>query len=291
MKSAIQSDTCSSRVDCSVVIPVYNRKDTVPRAIESVLAQTVSPREIIVVDDGSTDGVADLIASKFPDVKQFVQSNQGVSAARNRGIDESLGQWIAFLDSDDEWLPTKLEAQFAYLQTHPQISVCHCDEIWIRNHVRVNPRQRHRKQGGWIYLNCLPLCVISPSAVLIHRRVFETVGYFDESFLVCEDYDMWLRATHKYEVGFVDQPLLIKYGGHSDQLSKTYPAMDRYRIMALIKSLEYNPLTVKQRTKTLEMLIKKIKIYLNGAIKREKQSEVTAYRKMLDRYQTELETL
>ena len=261
------------------------------RAIESVLDQTVPPRELIVVDDGSTDGVGDLIASKYPDLKLLIQSNQGVSAARNRGINESVGQWVAFLDSDDEWLPTKLEAQFAYLQTHPQINVCHCDEIWIRNHVRVNPKQRHRKQGGWIYLNCLPLCVISPSAVLIHRRVFETVGYFDESFLVCEDYDMWLRTTQKYEVGFVDQPLLIKYGGHSDQLSKAYPAMDRYRIMALIKSLEHNPLTVMQRSKTLEMLIKKIKIYLNGAIKREKQSEVTTYRKMLDRYQTELETL
>ncbi len=288
MKSAIPFETYSKPFDCSVIIPVHNRKTTVLRAIESVTHQTAPLREIIVIDDGSTDGVGDLLRSEYPKIKLLTQPNLGVSAARNRGIAESRGEWLAFLDSDDEWLPAKLEVQWNWLNAQPHIKVCHCDEFWIRNDVRVNPKQKHRKSGGWIYTHCLPLCVISPSAVLIHRSVFEVVGRFDESLPVCEDYDLWLRITSKYEIGYVDQPLLIKYGGHNDQLSKAYPAMDRFRIQALIKSLEQNTLSFEQRLKTLNMIVQKIEIYLIGAKKRNKTSQIQGYQAMLEAYQAEL---
>ncbi len=275
--------------DCSVIIPVYNRSEQVRRAIESVRQQTVAPREIIVVDDGSTDGVADAVRSEHPEVKILTWfDNRGVSAARNRGMAESQGQWIAFLDSDDVWLPSKLQVQSEWLESHSDLSICHCDEIWIRNEVRVNPGKRHKKRGGWIYEYCLPLCVISPSAVLIHRRVFSQVGVFDESLPVCEDYDLWLRMTCLFEVGYVNRPLLIKYGGHSDQLSKAYMGMDRFRIAALEKMLINPILTSEQRLKTISMLTEKITIYLTGARKRDRQSEVEKYEKLLECYSSEL---
>jgi len=263
----------------------------IQRAIESVLNQSVPPREVIVVNDGSTDGVEALVQSRYPAVSLLSQPNRGVSAARNLGIRTSQAEWIAFLDSDDEWLSTKLAMQSQWLQMHPDIRICHCDEIWMRNLQRVNPKRRHRKQGGWIYLNCLPLCVISPSAVLIHRSVFDTVGTFDESLPACEDYDLWLRVTHRFKVGYVDQPLLIKYGGHQDQLSKAFVAMDRFRITALTKCLEQASLSPEQRIKTLEMLISKVKVYLNGAKKRQKVGEVNRYQAMLKHYQAQWDSV
>ncbi len=277
--------------DCSAVIPAYNRKDRIQPTIESVLNQSVLPREIIVVDDGSTDGTSEFIKSTFPDVKVVTQANQGVSAARNRGIMEAKGEWVAFLDSDDEWLPSKLEIQSSWLRNHPDIKICHCDEIWIRNQVRVNPGKRHKKQGGWIYLNCLPLCVISPSAVVINQEIFDEVGVFDECLPACEDYELWLRITPKFEVGYVDRQLLVKHGGHSDQLSKAYAGMDRFRITALVKSLEQGVLSSAQRKSTIETLINKTEIYLKGARKRGKLFEVNDLETLLERYKAELSEL
>ena len=277
--------------DCSVVIPVYNRRELIERAIGSVLLQTVAPREIIVVDDGSEDGTSDFVRSRFPRVKVLTQQRSGVSAARNFGIVESQGEWIAFLDSDDEWLPAKIQMQEQWLQNNPEIRVCHCDEIWIRKGVRINPKIRHKKHGGWIFHHCLPLCVISPSAVVIHRDVFKEVGTFDESLPVCEDYDLWLRMTHRFEVGYIDQPLLKKYGGHDDQLSKTYVAMDRFRIRALVKILENCTLKSEERRQTLETLVEKLDIYINGARKRNKHIEIANHEALLTRYVEELGTL
>ena len=277
--------------DCSVVIPVYNRRELIERAIGSVLLQTVAPREIIVVDDGSDDGTSDFVRSRFPRVKVLTQQRSGVSAARNLGVVESQGEWIAFLDSDDEWLPAKIQMQKQWLQNNPAIRVCHCDEIWIRKGVRINPKNRHKKHGGWIFHHCLPICVISPSAVVIHRDVFKEVGTFDETLPVCEDYDLWLRMTHRFEVGYIDQPLLKKYGGHDDQLSKAYVAMDRFRIRALVKILENCTLKSEDRRQTLETLVEKLDIYINGARKRNKHIEIADHEELLTRYVEELGTL
>lgn len=258
----------------SVIIPLYDRAERVQRAIRSVLNQSCTPGEVIVVDDGSTDGSRAIIPAAFPTVRYIWQENQGVSAARNRGIAEARGEWLAFLDSDDEWLPRKLERQMEALAANPDMRICHTNEIWIRRGRRVNPGKRHQKFGGYIYQKCLPLCIISPSSVLIHNSVFQEIGFFDTSLPACEDYDFWLRACSKYPVLYLDEALIIKYGGHPDQLSRKYPGMDRFRIRALEKMLLSGELSREDYLAALKMLEQKIDIYVQGALKRGKMQEV-----------------
>ncbi|MEJ2316038.1 MAG: glycosyltransferase family A protein [Gammaproteobacteria bacterium] len=268
----------------SVIIPTYNRVRTLPRALDSVLAQTRAIDEIIVVDDGSTDSTVDLVLGNYPQVKLLQQSNLGVSAARNHGIKEASSDWIALLDSDDRWLPTKLEAQFALVKQRPDHRLCHTEEIWIRNGKRVNQMHKHRKSGGHIYNQCLPLCVISPSSVLMHRTLFEEIGLFDETLPACEDYDLWLRVCAREPVLFVDTPLIEKYGGHDDQLSRKHWGMDRFRIRALEKILANNLLTPDQGRETVAMLLRKAAILEQGARKRGKLQRADYYRQLMQRY-------
>jgi len=261
----------------SVIIPTHNRAHLLPRALDSVLNQTKRAEEIVIVDDGSTDDTSDLIQSNYPEVITLHQSNRGVSAARNRGIREASGEWLAFLDSDDEWLADKLERQMAALGEHPETKVCHTDEIWIRCGRRVNPMKKHAKHGGWIFRKCLALCCISPSSVLIHRSVFSDVGQFDESLPACEDYDLWLRVTARYPVLYLPEKLLVKYGGHEDQLSKRHWGMDRFRIQALKKIIESDTLNENDRRAAEAMLAEKDRIYTEGARKRGKAAPAAAF--------------
>lgn len=276
-------------LEISVVVPVFNRSELLKRALDSVFSQSLAPSQVIVVDDGSTDDTAEVLRSDYSaDVRVISQQKSGVSRARNVGISASSHEWIAFLDSDDEWHPRKLEKQANFLSQNPEYQVCHSDEIWIRRGVRVNPKKYHAKSGGWIFPKCLPLCAISPSAAIINQAVFSDVGVFDEGLPVCEDYDMWLRVTSKYPVGFVNEQLVIKYGGHEDQLSKMYPAMDRFRIIAMLKLLESDTLSKNYRKLTIEVLIEKLLIYSNGARKRGRKSEASEFDDLKQRYQYEL---
>lgn len=251
----------------SVIIPSHNRARLLPRCLDSVLAQTRPPDEIIIVDDGSTDGTAALVAERYPDVRLMAQPNRGVSAARNAGVRGARGDWLAFLDSDDAWLPAKLERQCQTIEKDPEQQALHTNEVWIRNGVRVNQKRKHKKRGGFIFQHCLPLCVISPSSVMLHRRVFAQVGLFDETLPVCEDYDLWLRICARMPVSFIDEPLVVKYGGHEDQLSKRHWGMDRFRIRALDKILNDEALAAPDRHAALAMLVEKASIYLRGAKK------------------------
>lgn len=262
----------------SVVIPTYNRGSVLPRALDSVLAQTCSATEIIVVDDGSTDGTMQCLEDEYPEVRRVTQENRGVSAARNRGIEAAMGEWIALLDSDDEWASEKLERQLAELAARPESLVCHTDEIWIRHHRRVNPKRKHAKYGGRIFRYCLPLCAMSPSSIVIHRSVLDDVGLFDEKMPACEDYDLWLRICARYPVLYLDEPLVIKYGGHPDQLSRRIWGLDRFRIRGLEKILEAGILEEADREAALDTLLEKIDIFLAGAEKREKWDVVESYR-------------
>ena len=267
-------------MDISVVIPTWNRAEQVVRAVGTVCGQSVQPGEVIVVDDGSEDGTAERVQDTYPQVRLLRQSNRGVSAARNRGISESRGQWVAFLDSDDEWRPDKLAMQIALLRSQPDLHACHTEEIWIRNGRRVNPMQKHAKPQGWIFNQCLPLCCVSPSSVVLHRSVFESVGNFDESLPACEDYDLWLRIFHKYPIGLVNAPLVTKYGGHADQLSRRYWGMDRFRVKALEKILGNNQLTPEQRAECIKVLKQKCNILIGGFEKRGKTEEAKRYRQI-----------
>jgi glycosyltransferase involved in cell wall biosynthesis len=258
----------------SVIIPTYNRAILLSRAVQSVIEQTIPPFEIIVIDDGSTDHTETMLATDFPSVIYCKQSQQGVSAGRNKGIQLARSPWLAFLDSDDQWLPNKLAQQQQAISQNPSMKLCHSDEIWIRNGLRVNPHQKHQKKGGWIFQHCLPLCAISPSSVVIHQSIFDRVGLFDENLLACEDYDLWLRVTHQFPVLYVDQRLLVKYGGHEDQLSRKYWGMDRFRITALDNLLKNHQLQADDRIAARQTLITKLQIYLAGARKRNKHQEV-----------------
>jgi GT2 family glycosyltransferase len=273
-------------VDISVIIPSYNRAHLLARAIESVLSQDLAPREIIVVDDGSSDDTRELMSSRFPQCQYVHQQNRGVSSARNRGIKAASGEWLAFLDSDDEWLPGKLTAQSSLLENQPGHLLCHTEEIWIRNGRRVNAMKKHRKSGGRIFRNCLPLCVISPSAAMIHRSLLTEVGTFDEALPVCEDYDLWLRICAQHPVAFVEEPQIIKYGGHEDQLSRREWGMDRFRIQALEKIITSDRLAPDDRRAAIETLLAKADILANGANKRNNAERREYYLKMQESYKS-----
>ena len=268
----------------SVIIPTCNRVETLPRALDSVLAQTLPVDEIIVVDDGSTDATADMVRASYPQVTLLQQPNRGVSAARNRGIRKATGDWIALLDSDDRWLPAKLEAQFRLVEQHPGHRLCHTEEIWFRNGRRVNQMLKHNKSGGHIYSQCLPLCVISPSSAVVHHSLFEEVGLFDETLPACEDYDLWLRICVREPVLFVETPHIEKYGGHDDQLSRKYWGMDRFRVRALEKMLANDLLTPAQHAETVAMLLHKAAILEQGARKRGKLERADHYLLLMRRY-------
>jgi glycosyltransferase involved in cell wall biosynthesis len=275
----------------AVIIPTHDRAYCLGRALNSVRRQTRPADQIIVIDDGSEDETASLMASEYPDVDYIYQQHAGVSAARNRGIDASNCEWLAFLDSDDEWMPDKLAVQLNALADNPEYLITHGNEVWIRNGRRVNPMQKHEKSGGWIFEQCLPMCRISPSAAVIHRRIFDDVGYFDTELPACEDYDLWLRVTSRYPVLMLDQSLIKKYGGHEDQLSRRHPAMDRFRVQALLKILASKDLPSKCRIAAVRMLVEKITIYTGGAKKRHKNREVAHYLAIKSRFQDELQQL
>ena len=271
----------------SVVIPTYNRVHLLERALDSVLGQTLAADEIIVVDDGSTDDTVSTVKSLHPEVKLIQQDNLGVSAARNTGISAARHDWIALLDSDDVWHENKLERQITALNDAPEYLICHSDEIWIRDGVRVNQMNKHKKAGGHIFQHCLPLCAISPSAVMIHRSLFDEIGLFDENLPACEDYDLWLRICSRYPVLFIDEALITKHGGHDDQLSRQYWGMDRFRIQALNKIVSANKLNYGDRDAAIKMMVNKINIYLAGAEKHGNTEDVDDFEKILKKYAEE----
>ena len=255
-------------ISISTVIPTYNRWPVIRRAVDSVLSQIVQADEIIVVDDGSTDNTTSKLQQHYSDRINIIQQpNQGVSAARNHGIEHASGNWIALLDSDDAWHPDKLQKQKQTIANNDSCVLCHTNEIWIRNGMRVNQMKKHQKSGGDVFKNSLPLCVISPSSALIKRDIFNETGLFDTTLPACEDYDLWLRVCAKYKTHYLQEPLLTKYGGHEDQLSKRYWGMDRFRISSLQKLLTNTQLTDEQRQAALNTLEEKTVILLKGAIK------------------------
>ncbi len=220
-----------------------------------------------MVDDGSTDNTQELLSEFYPSVQIIEQRNSGVSAARNAGVKVAAGEWLAFLDSDDEWLPDKIEKQMTAASDNPDYKLIHCDEIWIRNGVRVNAMDKHEKFGGFIFDKCLPRCVISPSATIIQRDLFDEIGLFDETMPACEDYDLWLRICSRYPVLYLEEKLLRKYGGHEDQLSRKHWGMDRFRVEALDRIIRAGSLDKAQLSSARSMLITKCNILLAGAEK------------------------
>lgn len=261
----------------SVVIPTHNRAHMLREALVSVFDQTMLPKEVIVVDDGSTDSTKEVLREFGAEVTTIFSDHRGVSASRNAGWRSATGDWVAFLDSDDLWLPKKLQRQWEALEGNPLYKICYTDEVWIRCGRRVNPCKHHAKFSGWIFRESLPRCIISPSSVLLRKELLLELGGFDETLQVCEDYDLWLRLTARYPVLFVADKLIIKRGGHEDQLSKGFWGMDRFRIRALCKILGDKVVREDYRMAALDELRRKCSIYAKGARKRGRVHEARYY--------------
>lgn len=268
----------------SVIIPTYNRQRLFEIALKSVLNQTYRDFEVIVVDDGSTDQTSEVIRNLVDTrIKYLYQENQGVSHARNRGLEISNGKFMAFLDSDDRWVPQKLERVNEATNQHPHISIFHTDEIWYKGGRLLNQKKKHKKPSGYVYLQALPLCCIGMSTAVVKREVFEKIGLFDESLPACEDYDFWLRATHSFEVKLINENLTIKDGGRTDQLSSQW-GLDKHRIKALEKMLCSNSLNEEECKLTIGELVKKCQIYALGTEKRGRLKEAILYNEFATKY-------
>jgi glycosyltransferase involved in cell wall biosynthesis len=270
----------------TIIIPTYNRKSFLKKAVDSVLNQTFPDFELIIVDDGSTDGTKEMI-SDYKDIriKYLYQENKGPSSARNKAINQSKGKYICPLDSDDWWHKDKLRIHVEHFNSYPEYKIFHTQEIWYRNGELLHQKKKHAKPSGSIFPHCLPLCCVSISTAVIHKSVFDEIGLFDETLPACEDYDFWLRVSLKHPVFLIDQPLTLKDGGRPDQLSMKIEGLDKYRIISLEKLIEDNSLTKDQKKLVHSELLKKIKIYLAGCKKRDKIEEIEYYSNLLKKYE------
>lgn len=287
----------------TAIITTCQRPHALGRALRSVFQQTLGPAEILVVDDGGDiSAVQTTIAAgteralgedptkRMAAIEALPNRGYGISAARNTGIRRARSAWVVFLDDDDEWQPMKAHRQAAIVQATRGRRLCHADEIWLRAGRRVNQSAQHKKAGGAIYERCLKLCCISPSAVFAHLSLFEDHGLFDESLAVCEDYDMWLRICAYEEIAYVPEPLVIKHGGHADQLSRRYWGMDRFRVRALMKMMDDPKLDAAKRDATRAMLIQKLTILAKGAARRANRRRHLYYTDLLARYAANVPT-
>jgi glycosyltransferase involved in cell wall biosynthesis len=267
--------------DVSVTIPTHNRGAMLHEAIASVLAQHDVGLELIVVDDGSTDGSCEDLGSLIEAARATAQvrfrlirnaQNRGVAAARNAGVAMASAPLIAFLDSDDLWAPTKLRRQIDFMRTSPDCQICQTEELWIRDGRRVNPGRRHQKRAGDIFVASLRTCLISPSAVIMRTELFRALGGFDEQMIAAEDYDLWLRILRHHEVGLIAEPLVTRRAGHPGQLSATVRAIDRFRILALMKLLAGVDLPLERRGAIVDVLTEKCGVFAQGLKRRDRET-------------------
>lgn len=201
----------------TVIIPTYNRKEKTLRAISSVLEQSRDDMEILVVDDGSTDGTAEFLVEKQLPVTLIRKENGGVSSARNTGIKNAKGKYIAFLDSDDTWLPNKLDAQIEYFNTHPEASLVYTDQYLCIDgeDLEITRFQRDKPENNLALPAFVQLTPVHTSTVLIKKEVLDTVGYFDETLKMHEDSELWNRVSDYGTFGFVEE-VLSRYYWDSD---------------------------------------------------------------------------
>lgn len=272
----------------SVIIPTYNRRRFLEQAIRSVFAQDHPCDELLVVDDGSTDGtdqiVRELAASAPIIIRYFFQENKGAAAARNLAIRQAEGDILCFLDSDDQFMPAKLATQVKVFD-NPEVMVSHTKEQWLRRGKHLNQKKKHQPPDGYIFPQCLPMCVVGMSTVMTRKEFFNTYGLFDEQLPCCEDYDLWLRASTRESFKLVPEALTVKQGGRDDQLSVIHRlGMDRYRIQSLTGLLEKVQLTVGQRELAVAELQRKCTIYGKGCIKHGRMEEGMYYLKLPARY-------
>lgn len=220
----------------SVVIPAYNAAATISRALRSVYAQTFPADEVIVVDDGSTDGTAEVVRAEFPKVRLIQQANSGPSAARNAGIQTSKGRWIAFLDADDRWLPWKLQRQMAVFEADGDIALVACRAYILREgDVHLNMPEDHDPAVDKVgFLDLLQDNMFSTPSVVARADVLHDLGGFDPGIPGSEDFDLWLRIASRYPILRLRSKLIEVYIRPSS-CSHDVDRMTRGELMALAK--------------------------------------------------------
>lgn len=266
----------------SVIIPTYNREKLLRHALDSVAGQSFCCDEIIVVDDGSTDNSCAVVMdfkSRCPvSVRYLFQENKGPAAARNLGIRESKCSVIAFLDSDDHWQKKKLELQYSSFAKYSEILISHTNERWLRRGQHLNQKKKHQPGSGDIFEHCLQLCAVGMSTVMVRKELFEHVGFFNEEYRCCEDYDMWIRTSCRYPFLLVAHPLTVKEGGREDQVSYQYRVgMDKLRIASIFDLIQQHSLSSEQKQKAYNELWKKCLVYGKGCLKHGKAEEGEKY--------------
>jgi len=221
--------------DVSVIIATHNRETLVTEAIDSVLAQSTKVREIIVVDDGSTDNTRSRLSHYGSRIRAFFQPNQGASRARNYGISEARGRWIAFLDDDDVWLREKIERQMQLARQEPNLQLIYCSDHAVDEQLQFR-RTRHASHGnrGDVFEKLLVQNFIFTSCVIARRDAIEQAGLMDPSLKFGEDWDLWLRIAARHSVDFVPEPLVLYRQSTTGCLTRDTKAVDRLSAMQVI---------------------------------------------------------
>ena len=222
----------------SVIIPTYNRAAYLQKALQSVKEQTYQPLEIIVIDDGSTDDTRIMLEGCEVQLRYIYQENKGISGARNTGIRNANGEYVAFLDSDDYWVPEKTAQQVALFKQHPEYGLVasRCASIRLDG----SYRERNRPgRSGWILEDLFKANFIRTSAAMVKKECFENIGLFDEELKECEEYDLWLRIAAQYPMGFIDKSLAV-YVDNPEGMSTDSLTGRLYRLKVLEKQYLQN---------------------------------------------------
>ena len=271
----------------SVVIPTYNRRAHLNEAIRAVREQSYEHWELIVVDDGSTDDTSTAIC--WEGIRYLRTDHSGCPGrVRNIGAQEARGALLAFLDSDDLWKPEKLSRQAAFLREHPEFPLCHTREIWLRNGKIVSQAGQRHRRSGFLFEDALKKCIIGPSTAVLTKELYQKHGGFHPGLEIAEDYELWLRICNTEEVGYIDEALVVKRAGHSDQLSEKYGRIEYFRILALRENIESGAFKGQNRKLALAEMSRKCRIYAAGCRKRRKEKEARRFYAMAAEYQDRL---
>ncbi len=276
----------------SAIIPVYNRPEQIKEAIRSVINQTYRPLELIVGDDGSTDQtlmevntLQDAAVKAGVDLTILELTHTGMpGAVRNRCVQSARGEFIAFLDSDDLWLPAKLEKQYALHRDNPSLNISHTREEWNRSGKIISQSKlRHTRQGD-MFADSLKKCIIGPSTVMIRRDYYLETGGFREDLEIAEDYEYWLRITAGETVAYLDEPMIVKRAGHQGQLSEKYGHIELFRLEGLKSLVDSDFLKGERKNQAASELANKCSVYSKGCLKRGKEEESLIYRELSEYY-------